>query len=328
TSLRKRMTAGELAVKVPVEKAEETRRKLININLLDRGRRIVREGDTVYIPVTNIPEGEFEVVSKHLPSSKTEHVTYTKISFDIVGEIAVINDMDLPLERAEAFAGEIVKRHKRVRTVLQKVGEVSGEERIASYRVVYGEPFTETVHRESGCVFKLDVGKVFFSPRLSTERLRIASQVKENEVVLDMFAGVGPFSIVIARKHPSATVYAIEKNPEAYQYLVENIRLNKVTDRVKPLHGDAAEIVPAIDRRFTRVIMNLPRQSINYLLTAVGKTSSNAVIHLYVVENRGEREETIRRIEAVSKGLAVRNERVVKDVSPKAVLKVYDLEVL
>ncbi|MCS7134079.1 MAG: class I SAM-dependent methyltransferase family protein [Candidatus Caldarchaeum sp.] len=320
------MTAGELAVKVPVEKAEETRRKLININLLDRGRRIVREGDMVYIPVTNIPEGEFEVVSKQLPSSKTEHVTYTKISFDIVGEIAVINDMDLPLERAEAFAGEIVKRHKRVRTVLQKVGEVSGEERVASYRVVYGEPFTETVHRESGCVFKLDVGKVFFSPRLSTERLRVASQVKENEVVLDMFAGVGPFTIVVARKHPSATVYAVEKNPEAYRYLVENIRLNKLKNRVHPFNGDAAEIVPSINEKFTRIIMNLPHQSLNYLPLALGKTSSQAVIHLYVVENRGEREETVGRIRAVSPSLVVRGERVVKEVSPKAVLKVYDLE--
>ncbi|MDW8063919.1 MAG: class I SAM-dependent methyltransferase family protein, partial [Candidatus Caldarchaeum sp.] len=292
------MNKSEPAVKIPAKQAEETRLKLLRLGLLDTGRRIVREGDVVYVPVKSVPAAGFQVVFKDLPRARVRTSPVLKASFDIIGEIAVINDMDLPADRADVLARNIVERHRRVRTVLQKVGEVAGEERVASYRVVYGGPSTETVYRESGCVFKLDVGKVFFSPRLSTERLRIASQVKENEVVLDMFAGVGPFTIVVARKHPSATVYAVEKNPEAYRYLVENIQLNKLTNRVQPFNGDAAEIVPSINEKFTRIIMNLPHQSLNYLPLALGKTSSQAVIHLYVVENRGEREETVGRIRA------------------------------
>lgn len=312
-------------LKVPKNKAEQTRRELIRLNLIDSSRKIVRNEEYVYLPVLQVFESEFEFVEKTLPLSEKAPEQGLSGSFDIVGELAIINDMDLPVEKAAELARQITRQHRRVKTVLQKIGEVSGEERTASYRVVYGPAVTETVYRESGCVFKLDVAKVFFSPRLSTERLRVASQVGEREMVLDMFAGVGPFSIVIARKHPSVTVYAVEKNPEAYQYLVENIAINKLTDRVKPFHGDASSLVPAFEQSFNRVIMNLPYRSINYLHTALSKTGPNAVIHLYVAENRDGRGETLEKINKIAGNLELKFERVVKEISPKMVLKVYDL---
>ncbi|MEM1945661.1 MAG: class I SAM-dependent methyltransferase family protein [Candidatus Caldarchaeum sp.] len=314
-----------LAVKVAREMAETVRRQLIKQNLFDRSRCIVKTENYVLIPVLARPLDAFEVVEAELPSRKPLVETVLKASFDIVGSIAVINDMDMPRDKAEALAVEIVRHHPRVKTVLQKTGMVAGEERVAAYHVLHGEPVTETVHRESGCVFKVDLAKAFFNPRLSGERLRVASQAGENEAVLDMFAGVGPFSIIIARKKPSTTVYAVEKNPAAHQYLLTNIKLNKVEERVKPFLGDAAEIVPTHDTCFNRIIMNLPHQSIKYLPTALEKAAPNATIHLYVVEERNKPSTTRQTIAEISENISVVGERVVKETSPKAVIKAYDL---
>jgi tRNA (guanine37-N1)-methyltransferase len=106
-------------------------------------------------------------------------------------------------------------------------------------------------------------------------------------MVLDMFAGVGPFSIVIARKHPSATVYAVEKNPEAYRYLCINVALNKLVGRVTPIHGDAAKVVPSLQTKFNRVVMNLPHLSLPlppHSRSSSGNQWENTSIH-----SRGKR---------------------------------------
>ncbi len=303
--------------------AEKTRQLLIRQNLFDNTRLIMRDDTSVFIPVRAPPEGEFEVVEIELPPSKSLKEPVLRASFDIVGSLAIINDMDLPLDRAEEIARDILRRHPRVKTVLQKTGEVAGEERVATYSILLGEKTTETTHRESGCLFKVDVGKAFFSPRLSGERLRVTSCVKEGEKILDMFAGVGPFSIIIASKHPATIVYAVEKNPTAYRYLCENIALNKLVDRVKPFLGDAAQIVPILDTYFDRIIMDLPRSSIKYLDTAMEKATSNSTIHIYVLEERNKPSE---HRQLIKKYGEIMFERVVKEVSPKAVIRVYDLK--
>ncbi|MCS6769170.1 MAG: class I SAM-dependent methyltransferase family protein [Candidatus Caldarchaeum sp.] len=321
------MEASRLAVRVPRTRAEEVRRMLLRQGLYDGSRSIVESGDSVLMPVLGYPQIGFEVVEADLPASKRPRPVSMRAAFDIVGDIAVLNDMDLSPEKAHELALEIVGRHRRVRTVLQKTAEVSGEERVASYRVVYGEADTETVHRESGCLFKLDVARTFFSPRLSGERLRVASQVGEGETVLDMFAGVGPFSIIIARRNPSATVYAVEKNPAAFKYLCENIELNKLRGRVKPFQGDAAQTVPALDTNFNRIIMNLPHSSTKYLPAAVEKAAEKATIHLYVVEDRKTPGSARQAVESSLRNLQIVGERTVKEVSPKALMRVYDIKV-
>jgi len=290
------------------------------MGLLDHSRMVVREDGYVLFPVTRPAEG-FEVVEAELPERKASPKKTVKASFDIVGSIAVINDMKISEERALEIAYEILRRHKSVKTVLLKTAELSGEERVAGYRVLLGEPATETVVRESGCIFKVDLAKAFFNPRLSSERLRVASLVEPGEKVLDMFAGVGPFSIIIARRKASTTVYAVEKNPAAYSYLCYNIKANKVEDRVKPFLGDSSEIVPTLDTTFNRIIMNLPHESIKYLPIALDKAASKAVIHLYVAEDR------TKPASHDFEGLEVIGVREVKEVSPRKVIRVYDLKV-
>jgi tRNA (guanine37-N1)-methyltransferase len=99
------------------------------------------------------------------------------------------------------------------------------------------------VQKEHGCEYHLDLSEVYFSPRLSYEHSRVASQVEEKETVVDMFAGVGPFSILIAKTHEDVKVYAVDVNPDATRYLERNIIVNGVMGKVVPVLGDAKEIV-------------------------------------------------------------------------------------
>src|SRR6266852_2812203 len=133
--------------------------------------------------------------------------------------------------------------HPNVRAVFAKSGEVSGAERIMPLRYIAGENRTYTVHREHGCSFKVDLSKVFFSPRLSAEHQRIAHLVDKGERVVDMFTGVGPFAILIAKRVGDVRVEAIDANPQAIELVRENLRLNKVESKVHAHLGDARNIV-------------------------------------------------------------------------------------
>jgi len=204
-------------------------------------------------------------------------------SIDIIGEVAVV-EIPKELEQYRSQVGEaFLAMHKNVRTVLAKSSAIGGPYRVREFEVIAGANETETVYHEHGCAYRLDVAKVYFSPRLAYERERVSNQVKENELVLDMFAGVGPFSILIAKKHAQVKVYAIDINPEAVNYLKQNIVLNKVQDRVILLQGDAKKLVKGkLVGSFDRVIMNLPAEAIAYVDTACETLKpEGGVIHFY-----------------------------------------------
>ena len=173
--------------------------------------------------------------------------------------------------------------HKNVRTVLAKAGAVSGAYRLREFTVIAGEPSTETVHKESGCLFKVDVAKAYFSPRLSNEHNRIAALVREGETVVDLFAGVGPFAILIAKTHENVKVYAVDANPYAVDYMKTNVRLNRVMNKVHPQLGDARQITnEKLSGVADRVIMNLPEKAIEFVDVACrALKSSGGVIHFY-----------------------------------------------
>lgn len=203
-------------------------------------------------------------------------------AFDIIGHIAVVKLPNELLPKRYLIGQALMQVHRNVRTVLNQITPVRGEFRTRELEVIAGEPCTETVHRESGCVFKADLAQVYFSPRLAHERLRIASQVKPGEVVTNMFAGVGCYSIIIAKRSKAAKIYSIDKNPVAVHYLRENIRINKVGDRVVPILGDAREVVPQLAGRADRVLMPLPelaREFFDVALKALKR--DGGVIHFY-----------------------------------------------
>jgi len=211
-----------------------------------------------------------------------DEVNKIKYSYDIIGDIAVINDLPWGMKsKAKLIAEAIKNTHKRLKVIAKKVGPTSGEERIRPVKVVLGEKRTETIHIENGFRFKLDINKVYFSPRLGAEHLRIINQIKPYEEVYDLFAGVGPFAIPAAKK--AKKVIAIDINPAACNYLKENALLNKVSDKIEIYCGDCRKVIEK--EKFyncaDRVIMNLPMHAGEFLDVAFKVAKKGAIIHCY-----------------------------------------------
>ena len=169
---------------------------------------------------------------------------------------------------------------------------------------------------------KLDVKKVYFSPRLATERKRLAKQVKDGEIILDMFAGIGPFPILIAKEH-EVDIYATDINKEAIKYMENNIEINKLKGKIRPILGDVNKIAEEKfikeNIRFDRIIMNLPGTAKDFLELAMTLVNNEGIIHYY--EFSDGYESAIKRIEKIAKkqnkNFKILNTRKVKSSSPK-----------
>lgn len=272
-----------LCIRVPKKSGEITRQKLIGLGAIDKNLKIKQDGGDLLIPVLRHVEGfgelskdDFEILQKEEPLAGIVG------AYEILGDIAIIDQHE---NDAQGMADILIKSNK-IRTVLQAESPIEGEYRTRKFSFLAGEKRTETLYRENGCRYLLDVAMVYFTPRLSTERMRIADQVKDRDKVVDMFAGVGPFSILIAKKFPSSQVIAIDKNPVAIKYLRENVRLNKVKN-VEIREGDAREEVRGI-LDADRIIMNLPHSSIEFLDAALGIIKKGGVIHLYAITHEDD----------------------------------------
>jgi len=214
-------------------------------------------------------------------------------AFDLVGDIAIIKIAPDNQDAADLIAKKLLQTNKCVKTVLSPISPVKGEHRIRTLKVLAGENRTQAKHRESGCTFYVDVEKCYFSPRLSGERLRIASQVSPGEVVINMFAGVGCFSLIIAKTMPSARIFSIDINPTAYLYMVENIRVNRVCGTVVPILSDAKTAVESqLLGTADRVLMPLPEKAFDYLPVALAALKKEGgwiyyhdFMHAYRYEN-------------------------------------------
>ena len=293
-------------IRVEKQFGEKVLKILRERSLVDDSLVIKRRGDFLIIPLTrefkeeelkelsveaNLVVEDFEEACRR-PSLfenlrsilPVEDLKMIPRSYDIIGDICILQLPEELYDRRRIIGEAFLKSMKNIRIVLNKTEPLSGEYRVGGYEVLAGEGGTETVYREHGCVFKLDVSKVFFTPRLSAERIRVASLAKPGEVVCDLFAGIGPFSIIIAKKNPGVKVHACDINPHAYQYLVENIRLNRVEDRVKAYLGDARELSERdLKNVGDRIIMNLPMSSEMYLEAARNALKKQGgVVHLHV----------------------------------------------
>ncbi len=260
-----------LGLKVRKIDGEETRKKLIQRGILDRRYRIKNLGDYLVFPISKRIDGDIVEMEFELLEKRDRY----DFKFEMIGDIAIIEDKYDP---------SILKR-KNIRSVYRKTGDTEGIYRIKKYEYVAGEKNTETIHKEYGCRYMLDIRKVYFNPRLATERYRIAEKVRDGERILDMFAGVGPFSILIAKKK-NVEIHSIDINPDAFYYLKKNIEINKVRN-VFPYLGDCREIVKELPD-FDRIIMNLPKSSLDFMDTALNKIKKNGIIHLYSIKQKEE----------------------------------------
>lgn len=194
-------------------------------------------------------------------------------SYQILGDVMLLKFGCIEDEKKK-IADAILRLYPNVKTVCEIKG-VSGELRQPSIKKIAGNGI-ETLHKEHGIMYKLDVAKVMFSKGNHFERQRILSQVKKNENVVDMFAGIGYFSIGIA-KH-AKNVYAIEKNPVAFRYLEENIKLNKISN-IDAMNADCSGVF--LNGVADRVIMGYFPHTEKFLPFALKMLKKNGVVHFH-----------------------------------------------
>ncbi|QQG48960.1 MAG: class I SAM-dependent methyltransferase family protein [archaeon] len=199
---------------------------------------------------------------------------------DVIGDIAILRLPGLRAKEKRSFAEALCEESGSIKVVFEQEGGIEGKHRLRRLRHLTGEKRSTTVHKENGCSYRLDVAKCYFSPRLSTERERIASEVRKKERVLNMFAGVGPFSIPIA-KVAGARVVSCEVNPSACRYHEENNRLNKVQDLVTLIRGDAADLPEVVTGKFDRVLMPHPSEADRFLEVALSMCKRDGLVHYY-----------------------------------------------
>ncbi|MCW4006644.1 MAG: class I SAM-dependent methyltransferase family protein [Candidatus Bathyarchaeota archaeon] len=256
-------------------------------------------------------------------------------SFDVVGDIAIVKSPSK--ETAQAVGKAILRRHSNVKTVLAQTGGVRGDYRLRKLWVVAGENKTKTVHKESGCLFSIDVQSCYFSPRLQHERRRIAKQTQPHETIVNMFAGVGCFSLVIAKKVPSTKIYSIDINPTAYEFIQENIQLNHASNQVFPMLGDAKELIQShLQGQADRVLMPLPEKALSYLPCAISALKpQGGYLHVHIFEHATKHEnpkEKTRKnlqehLDSTNKNYAISHMRLVRHTGPNWFHLVADVQI-
>lgn len=310
---------------VPKKKAEPVRRKLMEKGVLRKDLQIRSDAKNVYLPVSQRVDMGYPLENAEFKEVETEVTDYRLLvdvpeglrallptSYDTIGSIAVVKIAGEVSEHAHQIGEAIMATQKSIKTVCSDAGVVD-RYRTRDIRVVAGEKTTETVHREYGMTFAVDISKVFFSPRLATEREIVAKEVAPGETVIDMFAGIGPFSILIAKTRSPKVVYAIDLNPDAIGFLKRNISLNKVSI-VIPVQGDARVEVGKLEKA-DRIIMNLPHEANTYIREAIGALNPGGIVHYYEISDEAD---LARRVEELA-DIARTEGRVMREVARRRV---------
>ena len=202
-------------------------------------------------------------------------------AFDQIGEIIIVRIPDSLLSKKKIIGKALLDDVKIVRSVFYQASAVSGDFRTRDLEILAGEDNTETEYKEFGCRFTVDVKNAFFSPRLSTERDRIANLIQNGEVMTNMFAGIGMFSIMAAKKK-KCTVFSLDINPVASKLCETNIGLNKLAGNIISINGDASEIIKEqLMNKSDRTLMLLPERSDEFLESAIETTKDGGIIHYY-----------------------------------------------
>jgi tRNA (guanine37-N1)-methyltransferase len=256
--------------------------------------------------------------------------------FDIIGSkekaVAIV---EIPEGFDEKkIAENIMKKNKNVKSVLKKLSARKGELRLREYELIAGDSNTEVTHKEFGYLLKLDPKKVYFSPREATERQRIAGQVKPDETILVMFGGIGCYGVSIAKKQPDVKkIYSVEINPDAHNYAIENVRVNKISHLVIPILGDVREKCKDYFGKCDRVVMPLPLGAESFLDIAVNCLKpSGGVIHFY---SWGEEERLFdnalkvisENLKRFNKKYRIINKKIVSQYSPRRWKICIDIEI-
>ncbi|MET1160468.1 MAG: class I SAM-dependent methyltransferase family protein [Thermoprotei archaeon] len=257
---------------------------------------------------------------------------------EIIGDILVIRvPFDLDPETLKPLAERVLQELPYIKSVWGALPGVKGEYRLRDYVHLAGEKRSETIYKEYGCLFKLDITKVYISPSLSYEHYRVAKLVEPGEVVTNMYAGAGLFSIIMAKHAKPKLVYSIDINPDAYRYMVENVKLNKVEGIVIPILGDAAKVIEEKLRDTSdRVLMPYPDIVLEHLVYAVMAIREKGWIHIYLHVEAGKEEDPVTKgmeiagehLASLVKNYEFRFGRIVRPIAPRKYQIVLDTYVV
>jgi len=240
--------------------------------------------------------------------------------FDVIGDVAVLSLSPYLFGYKETIAHAIISRRRTIKTVLNKISRLNGCYRTARYEIIAGST-SITVHHEYGFAYQLDVGTVFYNPRLASERKRVTDQVQSGECVLVPFCGAGPFVIPAAAQ--GASVIAVEKNPEACLWLARNVELNGVKDRVTTIIGDAFDTSLLPGYKFDRAIIPTPYGKDTIFDVLASRVKPGGIIHFTTFKNRNQAEALAG--EFTLKGFEVVVQRRCGNVAPSVSRWVFDL---
>lgn len=336
------------AIKVPLKYAQDTKLIINKNNLRNNECKLKKDKQFIYFPIKsfeikneiltnknlklnnfNIIIDDFEEYEKKIKTYK-ENLDipknlkkYLPTSYDIIGNIALIKLPTELIEYKKNIGESILKSKKNIETIyLAK--PIEGELRIRKIEIISGKKQTKTIHKEFGLEFNVDVKYTYFSPRLANERKRIASLVKPGETVVDMFTGVAPYAIMIAKYSKAKIIYAIDKNKKAISLAQQNVKINNVVDKITLFNDDSKNIGEILEKEkkvADRIIMNLPFSAYDYFAYALDIISENCVIHYYTIIKDNEIENTIKNLKKIAKiknvNITSYNINKIKSYSPR-----------
>jgi len=253
-------------------------------------------------------------------------------AFDQIGNIIIVRIPESLLSKKKIIGETLLNQVKIVKSVFYQSSPVEGDFRTRNLEILAGEDNTETEYKEFNCKFIVDVANAFFSPRLSTERERIAELTQEGETMVKMFAGIGMFSIMAARKK-KCTVYSIDLNPVASKLCEKNTALNKLAGKIISINGDASKIIQdQLINKSDRTLMLLPERSDEFLDSAINATKSGGIIHYYSHMHADKKSEAAKLSEEhYLKTTSVKSEilgsKIVRAVGPRYYQTVVDVKI-
>ena len=317
------------SIRAELNEGEKIRKYLMEKNLLREDLKIYSNNEYIYFPIKKVTNDikSYNITkilfSKKIkkPRSYKEIITLPEDlrrklpnSYDIIGDIILIKLSEELLDFKRQIGEALLKKHPNIKTVYH-TQSVQGEYRIREIQKIAGKHQTTTTHKEHNLYFNVDVKKTYFSPRLATERKRIVTLVKSGEIIVDMFTGVAPFSIMIAKYANPKIIYAIDKNKEAIHLAQQNIRKNNVLDKIELINSDIKDISKKFPMKADRIIMNLPKTAHLFFNCALYIGKKECIIHYYDILKEKEIPLKIKKLQTI----AQQNNRILNTCTPRKI---------
>lgn len=264
------------------------------------------------------------MLKKKLPATALKKIPS---GYNLFKDIMLVR-LDRSVYKYKKIIGNaILKTYPYVKTVLLEKS-IKGRKRRPRIEIIAGRKNTKTIFSEAGCKFFIDFSKVMWSGGNKYERTRIASQVRNGEVIVDMFAGIGYWSIFIA-KMKNVKIYAIDINPDAIKILRRNAQLNGIGSRINIIKGDCRKVCKGIKEKSDRIIMGYLHNTEQFLPAALKLSKKGTIIHFHRSAPESELKTIQSKILEIATGCGMKVKinavRRVKSIAPRIWHYVFDI---